>query len=735
MEILDSSEMSELVESTAGNSRAFRKDIAGLRGIAVLAVVFAHFKIPGFSSGFIGVDIFFVISGFLITGLMAREYEVNSELANGWGWISLPNFYLRRIRRIFPAAFTVIVCTLLFSILQLNSVRVSQVKSDAVWAILSFANINFMHQSTNYFFDGLAVSPLLHYWSLGVEEQFYMLWPLLFLAAVSFHGLQIKRRKYSWRDRVRRLSLVITIVSFLVMIIGFTINPNSAYFSPLTRAWELGVGAYFGLLSFPDKPEANHVRTVKSFRVTALIGLGLSFFLVTDSNFGVTLILPVFSSGYLIWSYQSLLKADIPAKIFSNALLLKVGNISFSLYLWHWPVSILGTELGWINNLGDRLFAIAVSLFLAVVTYSQVEQRFQRIPVTAGESKKVDRAYSPFPISRVRIVIAASICAVSLTLFTYPQILTSNFSFNISKKPDPWSAPVPSDNETSEVQPNVETGANPSKIFEIPTDWKVKLSRAVNLASIPSGMRPSLGELLNDRSPIWNECLAGGEVALPLCTFGSKSESAKTAIVLGDSFAISFYGAILGALPESDWKIQFLTRAECMVADVTPIVNSRPDSDCVAHRKWTQEYVKTTHPDLLILQSSSSHDIDGSFEDFSIGFDSAIKVLTENSKKVVTIGLAPGSGNLTTCATKSLEILSCYPSIRAGSSYRYEEERVSKKYGAFYIDPTPWLCFLGRCPPIIDDTPAYFDGGHLSATMSRKLAPLLKGALASVGVK
>lgn len=713
----------------------FRKDIAGLRGFAVLLVVFAHFKIPGFDSGFVGVDIFFVISGFLITKLMAREYELNSEGANGWGWISLSNFYLRRIRRIFPAAITVITVTVLFSTFQLNSVRVSQIQNDALWAAASLANINFMHQSTNYFFEGLATSPLLHYWSLGVEEQFYLIWPLIFLGAVSFHGIKIMGRKYSWKERLINVSLVVSLVSFLLMIIGFKVSPNSVYFSPLARAWELGLGAFFGLLSSPSNSDESSKRILRFFRMISMFGLGLSLIFVKDTNFGFTLILPVLSSGYLIWSNQDVQINDIPTRIFNTKILSYIGKISFSLYLWHWPISIFGNETGWINSLSDRIFAILISLFLAVVTFSQVEQRFQRIPISAGGRRKLKRIDLPSPISRSKNVMAASVAILALILITYPSIFSTNLNFSLSKKPDFWTPPAQSSQVLSADKLALVPKNSALGTFEVPAEWKSKLSSSINLATIPESMKPSLDQLLSDKSPIFYQCLTGLIDAEPPCIFGSTLDSAKVVIILGDSFAISLYGAISGALSESDWKIIYLTRGQCMVADVVPMTNGKPDADCVKHRNWTQEYVKKVKPDLLILHSASSRDIDGTFQDFSEGLESAMETLTHNSKTTVTIGLMPESGNLSECTTKNLEITKCYTSIRSTTSYRFEEQRLSKKYGAYYIDPTSWLCYLGRCPPIIDNTPVYWDGGHLSATMSTKLAPLLKGALAVIGVK
>ena len=149
----------------------FRPEIDGLRALAVSLVILCHLGITGFSGGYIGVDIFFVISGFLITNLLINEYQ-NNLVDNNQGWISFRNFYLRRIKRIVPMALTVIVAALIYSYLNYSQARFSQVRNDAIWASLFGANIHYMQESLNYFQQAQSVSLLQHYWSLAVEEHF-----------------------------------------------------------------------------------------------------------------------------------------------------------------------------------------------------------------------------------------------------------------------------------------------------------------------------------------------------------------------------------------------------------------------------------------------------------------------------------------------------------------------------------------------------------------------------------
>src|SRR3954469_11099055 len=226
----------------------FRQDIQGLRALAVLLVILDHAEIGPFHGGFVGVDVFFVISGFLITGLLVSEAERT-------GRASLIGFYARRARRILPAATLVIFATVAASIIFLSAVEANGAIEDALWATFFLANFKFAADGTDYFQNDTPPSPLQHYWSLAVEEQFYLVWPLLVLLLCLYAAWRVRRSvgARSLGPRVRDLG-----VSPLVVIVGFsfaysvsysTTDPVSSYFSPFTRAWELGIGALVACLS------------------------------------------------------------------------------------------------------------------------------------------------------------------------------------------------------------------------------------------------------------------------------------------------------------------------------------------------------------------------------------------------------------------------------------------------------------------------------------------------------
>jgi peptidoglycan/LPS O-acetylase OafA/YrhL len=341
-------------------TRRFRPDVEGLRAIAVLFVVLYHAHVPGISGGFVGVDVFFVISGFLITGLLLREHEQRSS-------ISILGFYGRRARRILPASTLVVLLTVFAAYHWLGFLEGNVVAGDAKWTAVFLANIHLAQVGTSYFGSQAPPSALQHMWSLGVEEQFYVVWPGLFLLVATIG------RRLNLRVKLGILLVAIVAVSLAWSILQTSDNSTWAYFSPLTRAWELGVGALVAIVA----PLLGRISR-KAALVMGCLGaagvVGSGFLLNAATPYpGSAAALPVFGTALLIAAGTAV--ANLPTeRILSTRPFQWFGARSYSLYLWHWPILIIATEHSFKPlYLWQNLLCVLVAIVGAALSYRFVE--------------------------------------------------------------------------------------------------------------------------------------------------------------------------------------------------------------------------------------------------------------------------------------------------------------------------------------------------------------------------
>ena len=321
-----------LLPNTLLSYPKYRADIDGLRALAVLSVVAFHAFPTRLAGGFIGVDIFFVISGFLITSLLLKEHART-------GRVSLVDFYRRRIRRILPVSLLVLVVTAAIGYLLLPSARALSTLWDGVYSAMFVANWHFALVGTDYLQATNAISPLQHYWSLAVEEQFYFVWPFLLIVIFALAG----RRTLSARALITTVAVstgVITLGFLAWSVFETSTSSAIAYFSTGARAWELGIGA---LLAASAPGIANLPAALRP--VLAWLGLVLivaSLVLISrDSPFPAPWgLLPVAGSALVIAAGIGSSEQRLLFPL-TNPVSRYIGKISYSLYLWHFPVVIL----------------------------------------------------------------------------------------------------------------------------------------------------------------------------------------------------------------------------------------------------------------------------------------------------------------------------------------------------------------------------------------------------------
>ena len=348
----------------------FRADVEGLRAVAVLLVVLYHAGVPGVTGGYVGVDVFFVLSGFLITGLLVRELRTT-------GTVSLRRFWARRVRRLLPVATLVLVVTTLASLVLLPPLDRGTVVGDARASALYVANGWFALTDADYTSPS-GRSPLLHLWSLSLEEQFYAVWPVLLLGvAAAGHG---QGRRW-WLGTRRRTVLVVTVLTAVSLALSAQLSSGLgpwAYYGLHTRAWELLVGAGLALAV----PSVRRL-PVRARAAAGWCGLGLvvgAALVLDDSTAfpGTAAGFPVLGTALLVVAGASTTAG--PSGWLSTPLPRYVGRLSYSWYLWHWPCLVL---LAGVGRTGEDepapaarvvLLAVTVSLLLAVLTHHLVEQ-------------------------------------------------------------------------------------------------------------------------------------------------------------------------------------------------------------------------------------------------------------------------------------------------------------------------------------------------------------------------
>lgn len=383
-------------------TRHYRADIDGLRAVAILPVLFFHFKLPFFEGGFVGVDVFFVISGFLITNIIARELKRDN--------FSFSNFWLRRVRRIFPALFSmvIVVGSLSWIFIPVGSIRAVYV---SILSICTFSsNLYFWRHANSYFLEG-ELSPFLHTWSIAIEEQFYLFFPLLLWALFKCNR---KTRTY--------VIFSLLLVSFVLCLWGTHHFPAASFYLLPTRAWELLLGALLALLLADGKfmPKGNGLSEVVSiFGLTSIL---FSVFVYDqETSFpGYSALFPAFGAAFIIWSSST--NKTYVGKILSFSPFVYIGLISYSLYLWHWPIKVFLTQLQ-PSSLGPvymvKICGVLASLLFAILSYYFIETPFRK-KIVFSHARKLS--------------LAALACVLSVAAFS----VTASSS-NIIKKLMPQS--------------------------------------------------------------------------------------------------------------------------------------------------------------------------------------------------------------------------------------------------------------------------------------------------------
>jgi len=677
--------MESSIKTAAGG---FRPDIEGLRAVAIVAVLLCHAGISLFAGGYVGVDVFFVISGFLITRLLLGELDRH-------GTISLRRFYARRAKRLLPLSAILLGAVTVLALLLFSPLRATETSGDIISSALYVANWHFAQQSVDYFAQGLEPSPVLHLWSLAIEEQFYVVWPTLLLA-VTF----IQRRRGGSLRPVLWATLAVVFAGSLILGIEETnSSPAWAYFSTFGRAWELALGGSLALLGAVRIPRAA-AAGIGWAGVAAIVYAAIAFDETTPFP-GTAALIPTLGTAALILAGSSVYaqaKAS-PATVLSLRPVRYIGRISYSWYLWHWPalvfaVVILEHQLSPLEG----VIVVLISLVPTVITHHLIEDPVRRA-----------RSLARLPNRALALGATCMAFAVGAGL-----VLT-------------------------DAQPTLETA---------PIS-QVKGAAALAEQPLPQerakALRPNPLRARADRSrAFYDGCLVGiTGTNSGHCLYGDP-HGTRTLILFGDSHAMQYFAPLEELADKNGWRLLALTKAECTPGEVQirSMVADREYSQCDEWREKELERIEEGGERAMVVMSGdtayTAYGPDGeelsgaaNAEALQAGYESTLERIQAAGLKTTVIRDTPASASdVPSCVSEDLDNLDHCAFKRIHDwNLEFDVRAAEDTPKTHLIDVTAEICPGELCRAVIGNALVYRDKSHLTATFARTLSPWIEEGL------
>ncbi len=598
----------------------FRPDVEGLRAVAVVAVVLFHLRLGSFQGGFVGVDVFFVLSGFLITRLLLKELAST-------GTLSLPGFWARRARRLLPASCLVLVVTLVAGTVALSPLAQRTLATDAMAAGVFVINFVFAGRFGDYFAAQLAEaqpSALLHYWSLAVEEQFYLLWPLVLVA--------LTRRPRRYRRLLVATILVIAVASLITSVWMTEHRPTWAFYLLPARMVELLAGAAIAVAG-------PAFRAVNPGLRAALGWFGLGGICVAAMTYdvgtvfpGYMTMLPVLATVLVIVAGGTGGSARGPVVMLRNPVALWIGRHSYAIYLWHWPVLVLAEARYGPLPLPTRLLLVALAIGLSAASLRLVEDPVRHSPWLAGRAMR-------------GLVLGGTLCATAVLAGAWMRSADTPLDSG-----ELAAAPTLAPQTTVAPQQSASPAAAspPTESLVALPDGDVQSLVAANLAvleqglaqtDVPSNLRPALRDVGADRGAVYrDDCVAVGRVStLNPCRYGSDG-SAFTVVLYGDSHAAQWFPALEAIAEERQFELVVMIKGGCPTAAVS-IPTATLARTCPIWRDQAVAWIAAEQPDLVLVSAWAGYPNDD--DEWGQGFAETMRRVVPNARNVVVIGDTP----------------------------------------------------------------------------------------------
>jgi peptidoglycan/LPS O-acetylase OafA/YrhL len=709
----------------------FRPDIEGLRAVAILAVVAYHAGLSAIPGGYVGVDVFFVISGFLITDHLGRELAER-------GRISFGAFYARRARRLLPSALLVIGVTVAVSCVVLSPLQAMVVAKDGLANAFYVGNYRYALQATNYLTASGPVSPLLNYWSLGVEEQFYLVWPAL-LVATSLVWWRTSTR--SGPDSLRRArplfsSVLMAMALLAAGSLAFSIwltraNEPWAFFSLPTRAWELAVGGLLALVAPRLGRLPAGAASLLSWAGIGAIAFSAITFTSTTPFPGTAALVPVAGAAAVVAGGCARPRLGA-VWLLGRWPMQVIGRVSYTWYLWHWPALILAPAIvGHPVSVWGNVAVCGIALALAGVTTVLLERPLQRAPWLVR------------PRRSLLLVVGLS-GAVTATILLSTAALPSLTGTGHAPTAKLSAQQKHRGTSVTATAINPVAAAAQSLTNQVQAD----VAQSVGIQDVPANLTPSLADAASDEAaPFVDGCFDSfTDNSVNPCNYGDvTAPPSKTIVLFGDSHALMWFPAYDNLANQYGWHLIPQAKATCPPINITVYSPTLGEwyTGCNQWRAAVVARIQALHPALVVLGFSREYGIpddrvvvDGPA--WMQGLSSMMTTLRATGAQVVLMGDVPYpmSGLVPDCLSDHLsDATACtmpkqYPYFNPSGVG--QEEAWAAAAGAGYIDTTPWFCAGNTCTVIVNNILVYRDDNHITATYASWLTPVIGADLEQV---
>ena len=669
--------------------RRMRGDIQGMRAIAVAIVVLYHFFPNRLTGGYVGVDVFFVISGFLITGHLLRELDAT-------GTIRLGRFYARRIRRLLPAAILVLALTVVAALLLLPSSQVLETLRQAAASATYVENWMLQASAVDYMAQDAASTPIQHYWSLSVEEQFYLIWPAIILVIT----VLARRSRASGRRRAVFIALLaLGVASLVVSVLLTAADKPSAYFATPTRIWEFVAGAL--LVFLPRIDGAEVLRAIVAWIGLAAIAYAAVTFTDASPFPGAIAAIPVLGSAAVIWGGQAMRSSWMPGRLLSIRPARFVGDASYAIYLWHWPVVVLlPFALGGELSTPVRLLAICI-----VVAVAWASTRWFEAPVR--RAKWLGRPIAPF----VLVVVSALVF---------------------------WGA-WGVGNSTVQARADAVAQQTAERVGTPCYGANALVEHCEPVSGNSATVDPALAtaDAQNEEYTRCDQRLDSSDMIV--CSFGPDDAAVRLALV-GDSHATQWLGALDRVAKDQGWHVDTYLKSSCPLTYATRVLPDEPRKRldaCATWQKQVRAALKDTHVDAVLVSSyargySWAASPGGAVSEQS-GVDGFVKQwreLSEDVAPVVVIADTPylGGVNVPDCVATDAAPYDQCAAPRSAAVVPDVMSAAATAAGptvATRLDMSDLFCDASRCFAVVGGEVVYRDTSHLTWNYAASTAPEL----------